>query len=294
MLQEYLKYNRYLRAIIRPIARRVGRFQLVDRNAAFERYRERVSGGTVIVSPDNIPGEFELSATSDLAARVILSGNYEPEVTRALAHLPLGPGMIVNVGANVGFYAVFFATALAGDRRVLAIEANPEAFALLGRNIRRNRLDERVTAIQACVGDSKGSVEFCVIAGMPEYSSIGRIVHPSVAQSRQVALQVEMAPLLSIVGNERTALIFVDTEGAEAKVFAGARDILMRDKPLLFFEGSNTLLRKFGSSTQTLEGQLRELGYVVRNGLCRRLPLQHPYEGEVLAVHRDRIGGVLT
>jgi hypothetical protein len=100
-------------------------------------------------------------------------------------------------------------------------------------------------------------------------------------------VEVPIASLGKMVGDERVALIFVDTEGAEQTVFGGAAKILLRDKPLLYFECSNTLLRKFGSSTRELEVKLNGLGYVVRNGLCSRLALRHPYEGEAIAIHRE-------
>ena len=273
--------------MLAPVARRVRRLQFIDRDMAAVRYRACVRGGTVVVAPKNISGEFEISATSDIACRVVVSGYYEPDVTTALEDLQLKEGTIVNVGANVGFYAAYLARRFVDCKKVLAIEPNPEAFRQLESNIRRNGLSGRVEPLQMCIGDSEGLVDFSLVEGMSEYSSIGHIAHPRVAGERQVTGRVKISSLGSIMGRERVALIFVDTEGAEQLVFRGAREILIRDKPILFFECSNTLLRNFHGSTRDLEGQLQALGYVVRNGLCRRLSLQHPYEGEALAVHRD-------
>ena len=44
--------------------------------------------------------------------RTIFYGEYEPEVTDALSKLRFGPGVFVNVGANVGFFSVFAAKVL--------------------------------------------------------------------------------------------------------------------------------------------------------------------------------------
>lgn len=287
MLKQYLKHSRSFRAMFGPLIKGIAKLRFADPATASRRYRESVLGGTLIVAPKNISGQFEVSATSDIASRVVLSGCYEPEVTAVLSELKLKEGMIVNIGANVGFYSVYLAKAFPDSTKTLAIEPNPEAYRQLQNNIGRNDLSMRIHAVQACVGESEGNIELFVIDGKPEYSSIGGIAHPGVTKFKQTSVKVRVVPLADLVGDERVSLIFVDTEGAEVIVFGGARDILLRDKPLLFFECSDTLLRKFGSSTRELEARLQSLGYIVRNGLCQRLPLQHPFEGEAIAIHKD-------
>jgi FkbM family methyltransferase len=288
MLREYLRHSRSF-GLVRPLLRSIARLRTSDRLDAARHYRETVLGGTLLIAPGNIDGQFEVSARSELANRVAVSGSYEPDVTAILKQLKLKSGMIVNVGANIGFYSVFLARAFPATTRVLAVEPNPEAFRLLIANIERNALGARIQAVQACIGDRDGEVELCIVNGMPEYSSIGSIIHPGVAKLAKSSVAVRVAPLAKLVGNEGVSLIFADTEGAEAIVFAGSKEILRRDKPLLFFECSNLLLSKFESSSRKLEQQLSDCGYIVRNGLCHRLSLRHPYEGEAIAIHRDAL-----
>lgn len=287
MLKQYLKQNALFGAVFGPLLKLMARFHFTDASFAARCYRECVLGGVVILAPKNIAGRFEVSATSELANRVASTGCYEHDVTEVLNTLKLKEGLIVNVGANIGFYSIFLASAFPKATKVLAIEPNPEAFRLLQANIIRNELSNRIQAIQTCIGDTDGKATLSVIAGMPEYSSIGGIAHPGVASCEQASVEVPIVPLGNVVGDERVSLIFVDTEGAEEAVFGGATDILRRDKPLLYFECSETLLRKFGGSTKELEVKLNGLGYVVRNGLCRQLALRHPYEGEAIAIHKE-------
>jgi FkbM family methyltransferase len=287
LLKQYLKQNALFRAVFGPLLKLIAKIHLTDASSATRCYRECVLGGVVILAPKNISGQFEVSATSELANRVACTGCYEQDVTEVLNTLKLKEGLIVNVGANIGFYSIFLASAFPKATKVLAIEPNPEAFRLLQKNIIRNELSNRIQAIQTCIGDTDGKTTLSVIDGMPEYSSIGGIAHPGVASFVQASVEVAIAPLSNVVGEERVSLIFVDTEGAEETVFGGATKILLRDKPLLYFECSDTLLRKFGSSTKELEVKLNDMGYVVRNGLCRQLALQHPYEGEAIAIHKE-------
>ncbi len=249
-------------------------------------YGESVVGGVLELSPRNIPGRFFVPATSHLAKRVAIRGEYEPEVTAALMKLPKSNGAFVNVGANVGFFSVFAANQL-GFEKVVAIEPNPDAFELLVRNLRNNGLSERVSAHRVCVARIGGEVEFATIEGKPEFSSIGGIVHPSVKHEQTKTIMVAAVPLDEILGDTPVSILFVDTEGAEEEVFSGAEEILVRDKPVLFFECSDLMLQKFGSSSESLERKLTGLGYRVRNGLAPSLKLRHPYEGEAVAYFDD-------
>lgn len=247
-------------------------------------YMNSVVGGTMVVAPNNIPGYFEVSAISHLAMRIAIHGDYERDVTTVLANYSKQEGTFVNIGANVGFFSVYAAKVL-GYSKVVAVEPNPSAFDLLCRNISANGLNGVIDAHQKCVARKEERLQLAVVDGMPEYSSIDRIVLPAVQKKEVRQVEVSAVPLRLIVGEERVGILFVDTEGAEDEIFAGAEDILMRDLPLIYFECSEPLLRKFGSSSSALEQRLTKLGYVVRNGMAPSLRLRHPYEGEAVAFH---------
>ena len=283
MIKEFIKSHSIMREFWLPLARLRARLRGVSELSA-NNYMNSVVGGTMVVAPTNIPGRFEVSAISHLAMRVAIHGDYERDVTTVLAKYPKQAGTFVNVGANVGFYSVYAAKVL-GYSKVLAVEPNPSAFELLCRNISANGLDGVIVAHQKCVARTEGQLQLAVVDGMPEYSSIDRIVLTSVHQKEVRHVTVSAVPLMEIVGDERVGVLFVDTEGAEEEIFAGAEDILMRDRPLIYFECSDPLLRKFGSSSAALEHRLATLGYIVRNGLAPSLRLRHPYEGEAVAYH---------
>ena len=185
MLLGYLRRSRLFRAIFAiPIAIRRKWIQEPYRIAA-QNYQRTVVGGEIIVQPDNIDGRFRVGAKSDLARRVVTSGDFEPDITNLLNRIDYLEGDIINVGANVGFFAIHFAARYRNAQRIIAIEPNPEAFNNLEYNITENGHDDRVLAKQICIGDEPGEIEFAVIPGMPEYSSIGGIVHPSAKNHRQ-------------------------------------------------------------------------------------------------------------
>lgn len=246
-----------------------------------------VAGGDIVLRVSNIPGLFKMPALSDLARRIIFEGHYEPEVTKALAGLPVSRSGVVNVGANVGLIAAYFASLPGQRNRVVAIEPNPEAYDYLVQNIETNHLRDKITAVNACIGKNKGFVEFAYISGKPEYSSVGGIVHPAAVGQTVTKIQVPLLMLDEVVENAaEIGLIFVDVEGAEEQVFRGAESILINHHPVLFFECSDLLLRKFGDSSQGLDSFLSSLGYVVRNAFAPHIPVKHPFEGELLAEYK--------
>lgn len=291
MLKQFLKHNRLFRTLFAlPLA---ARSKWINRRASVcaALYRQSVAGGEIIVHPANIPGDFWVPARSDLAVRIITQGCYEPEVTRRLSQLALLGSDIVNIGANVGLHAIFLARQCASANQIYAVEPNPEAYSCLTRNIALNGLEQRITAVQACIGASLGELEFALIPGMPEYSSIGGIVHPSASGFAQTKIRVPVAPLDVAIGGAgvKPSLLLVDTEGAELLVFEGASALLTKYRPLLVFECSDPLLRKFGHSSEGLGEFLQSHDYSLRVAAAPRLPLQHPFDGEAVGIPQEKL-----
>ena len=65
-----------------------------------------------------------------------------------------------NVGANIGVYALQLAHHVGAAGRVVAFEPNPEARAVLLRNIAHNSLQGRVEVVPSAVGSAPGTVDF--------------------------------------------------------------------------------------------------------------------------------------
>jgi hypothetical protein len=109
-------------------------------------------------------------------------------------------------------------------------------------------------------------------------------VHPSVIGKVAQTMQVRVDQLVNVVQGQRVGFVFADTEGAEAMVFEGAKDILARDRPVVLCECSDLLLKKFGSTSRELEELFTSQKYKVSDALlARNKKILHPFEGELLA-----------
>jgi FkbM family methyltransferase len=103
-----------------------------------------LNGGTLELNPSD----------RGFSVDIVLGGGLrEPLASRyLLEHLP-EQGTLVDLGANIGYYTV-----LLSDKfdRVLSIEPTADSFEHLERNVRVNRLDEKVRTLRAAVTGEGG------------------------------------------------------------------------------------------------------------------------------------------
>jgi FkbM family methyltransferase len=175
-----------------------------------------------------------------IGAAIARDKQYEPHVTRALRDT-LGRGAtFIDVGANIGYFALLAAKIVGPSGRVLAFEPNPANCELLRRSIATNEFGN-VTLHQQAVAESRQTLHFAT-AGI---DSNGRVVNPAEAAAEVVALPTVEAVALdeALADRARIDVIKLDVEGAEARAWRGMQTILARHKPTLLFEFSPVLLR---------------------------------------------------
>ena len=231
--------------------------------AVFSRLSEVLEEDPV-VRLDAFGGAFALAARSHLFERVAAEGAYEPELA-ALCRRHLDPARdAVDIGGNVGFFAVLMAGALPG-RRVLSIEPTPGAHARLVANVARNGLSERVIVFNGVAAEDASARTMSVIDGMEEYASLGALVHPSVAgvASRQVDVAARTVDALVAEHGLAPGFVKIDVEGAELTALRGARETLARHRPVVLAELSRPLLAAQGATPEDVLALFDGLGYTL-------------------------------
>ncbi|HRJ68504.1 MAG TPA: FkbM family methyltransferase [Beijerinckiaceae bacterium] len=145
--------------------------------------------------------------------RILFSPRQFDEIERDLIAQRIRPGFcFVDVGANIGGYALFVAAQAGQGARILAIEPQPEIFRRLMANIGFNPFGT-VKAMDCAVADSEGEVTLFIDAENQGESSLKIIT----AGSRS-SVRVPARRLLSILrdeGFDRLDAIKLDVEGAE-------------------------------------------------------------------------------
>lgn len=158
---------------------------------------------------------------------------HEPHATKLFRN-QLKEGMYeVDIGSNIGYYALLAGTLVGPSGKVLAIEPEPNNFKLLKMNVRNNNI-ENVETIQCAIGSKDGVSEFY----LTEASNTNSLITPStdrIVSSIQVCTR-KLDTVIKDYGLPQIDLVRMDIEGGEIIAIKGMRYILKHYKPKVLVE----------------------------------------------------------
>lgn len=184
-------------------------------------------------------------------------GRYEPGDREVLLGCAKPGGVAIDVGANIGYYALSLARRMPGGV-VHAFEPVPAVFADLERNVRINGADN-VRAWRMGLGDAAGDLVFQVDPDYCTRTSMGGLGDPSLPTITCPVVRLD--DFVREQGIERVDLIKADVEGAELLVIRGALDTIERDRPAIFLEMLRKWSARFDYHPNDIIGLLGGLGY---------------------------------
>lgn len=132
------------------------------------------------------------------------------------------PGMtLVDVGANVGFYALMLAAYLKGEGTIICLEPDPTNLIELRANVAGNHLEPSITILPVAAGSADGVISF----------EPGLNAHAAEDGSMQVDVR-----RLDSLNLPQVDFMKIDVEGFEGSVLDGAQALIERCHPTLFLE----------------------------------------------------------
>lgn len=164
---------------------------------------------------------------------------YEPQTSKTLRFLFERATTFIDIGANYGLYSVMGALWNPG-LRVVAFEPVSAIFEGLSRNVRLNRLEDRVRCENVALSSISGpGVLFLPLHEGLDQESTGTLVSQS-WQSRQGARKVGVETIRFDEYESRhpmcVDLVKIDVEDFEADVLEGMRSVITRDRPFIVCE----------------------------------------------------------
>jgi FkbM family methyltransferase len=167
----------------------------------------------------------------------------EPTELSHLSQLKGQLDTIVDIGANVGNHACFFAKVLR-PRRLIAFEVNPRCVEALKKNLSLNAPEGTQTEIRCtAVGKEPGHL----VLPIHDDLNTGLV-------SEGQGERVEVKPLDDLI--DHCQFLKIDVEGMELDVLAGASRILARSRPVLFVEVHRQNQSAFESLMKQLNYQI--------------------------------------
>jgi FkbM family methyltransferase len=201
--------------------------------------------------------------STDIAHKVIaFCGFYELPVSRRIVQLAKAGGLIVDVGANYGYYSCLWAAAK-DKNRVIAFEASPRNCSAFELNLQRNSIAHQVDLHEMAVAMETGSLPFTL--GSDEQSGWGGLL----AQSQDGAIEVPAVSLDDFLLKDeyqRIDVLKIDTEGADTWVLQGAKTLSGSHRiSHIFFEENVVRMSALGIEPGQAQNFLQQYGYHIKS-----------------------------
>ena len=176
------------------------------------------------------------------------------------------PGdFVLDVGGNVGQYAVLFSSLVAPSGKVITFEPDAQHRNILRRNLELNSVARQVVVEDIALSDAGGTHTF--FSRNDAMSSLVRSGLGTNADAADVKEQVvETARLddyLKAHGLSSPDWVKVDTEGAEINILRGATEVL-KSPATIVCELHPYAWEEFGSSYEELLSLIRDCGKEIR------------------------------
>jgi len=200
-----------------------------------------------------------LPRQSRMCWAVAFQGLYDDAAVRHVAQFIRPQTLVLDVGASLGLWAVQLGRiAAACGAEVWTFEPNPANTPWIRRNIEGNGLGRVITTHEMGLGDKTEEVtlisaEYGVGNGVIE-------VQAQAGSTKFPRIPIGVRRLDDLEIPRPVSFIKIDTEGYEVAFLRGARELIRRDRPVIFGEFSTVWLERRG---EDLRSALADLDYEV-------------------------------
>ena len=193
-----------------------------------------------------------------------ISGVFGPRDTQTMKDNVFSGNIVVDLGANIGYFTCLLAKIVGEDGKVFAFEPDPRNLKLLRRNIQENNYKNVIIADKA-VSDVNGS---CTLYSSQKKFGANRIFESKKKQTHDfIPIKSETICLDDYFEKQnllkKIDFIKIDVEGSEFRAFNGMKKILELNNNLkIFTEIAPSLLEDAGSSGKQVLDFLQEHKFI--------------------------------
>ena len=176
----------------------------------------------------------------------------------------LQPGStFVDIGAHFGFFSLLASHLVGPTGKVISIEAMPQSFALLRKNLEANCRHANAMLHQGAAFDRETELQFIDfgLVASSLNSAFGSRTSSVVAKPKEVTVQARPTDdILRDFGASQVDLVKIDAESSEKFVLAGMTGTIERDHPVIVMEVGDIGVEN-GTPSAELIAFLSERGY---------------------------------
>ena len=177
---------------------------------------------------------FYLESDRYIGQRIALE-KYEPYETKLILGQTKKGDVVVDVGANIGYYTILLADKVGKTGKVYAFEPDKINFEILKKNIEANNLNN-VVAVNAAAGSkNETNILYRSKENLGDHKLYDNF---QFSKSNFQKEKVKIIKLDDYLKNIKINLMKIDTQGWEPEVIAGAKGLIEENKPVMFLEYS--------------------------------------------------------
>lgn len=191
---------------------------------------------------------------------------FEPGTTRIVKQI-VKPGMVVvDVGANLGYYTMMFAGLVGNSGKVLAFEPVKQYFEKLLWHVEINGFRNRVSGFNCGLSDKEETMFIGV-------ANTGATVHWVADEPPLRNEEIQMHRFDEIISKQAVGKIDVmkiDIDGHEPYFFRGAETFFRKNQPILLVEFAQLNLEKACENVTDLKATIERFGYTLYSESTKR------------------------
>jgi len=161
---------------------------------------------------------------SEDSLRLSLSGVYEPFETETIKDIVKKGDIVMDIGANIGYYTLLLARFVGDKGKVIAFEPDSDNFVLLKKNVEINGY-KNVILVQKAVSNKTEKIKLYLHKNDKKQHSIYD------SSNSRKSIEVESIRADNYI-DEKVDFIKIDIEGAEGEAVLGMDDLLKKNEKI--------------------------------------------------------------
>jgi len=199
-----------------------------------------------------------LNSNDKVAVETYLKTEYEPGTTNFLKTI-LKKGMnVINIGANVGYFALLAAREVGPQGKVFAFEPFPQTVEILKKNVLVNKFDN--IEIESKAVSNKTDFATLLTGGSSLHNFISKKKFPQLTEIKVPTITVDE---FLEHRNICIDLILIDAEGQEPLIFEGMKNTLQNKNLKIIFEFNPFTLEFSDTKPDIFLNEIQKMGFLL-------------------------------
>lgn len=201
-----------------------------------------------------------LGGNSIIDKSIIKSGVWEFKTTELIRQFVKQDYVVIDIGANIGYFTTLFAKIVGENGKVYAFEPTNHYYSVLKENILVNNFTN-IEIFRKGVSNKNHELEICI-------DDSSATLHQPIIQdikSKEIITLTTLDEFVMNQGIKKIDFIKIDIDGHEPFVIDGAINTIKKDKPIIILEISHLHYYKAGITAWDFYDKLLTLGYHIYN-----------------------------